>query len=1184
MSSFFATAAVPKRGSSFFATPYDIEPVNRQIENARIRISDAGFDPGEADKRNWFEKLTNLPEDQNAFFDVLELIGRPGAAVVNAINESSQGRDALQGAWRGFAGIDRTRGADLAENMGVENKVGKFLLGTALDIGLDPLTYVPGGVLAKGIKQTAFFAGKPVVNSYKALERAVPSVQVFREGVQDAFGRAFVPDYKLGEDLYGQADDTIVRAKQAAENDIRFRTEEAMKGVADAAKMAGGVDTGTDVGRLLEKDLKQYEDVKGYEFPDGVTRTTEKQDLLDAISRAREQIKTLGKEAKETGGEYNSAISELADGLTKTEAKIRRMFLSLERQAGKEIDKETRVNLREASRELARIESQLNNFGANEASLLRYYKKLVRDNHESQFDLVKRIREYAKSGISGIAREELPDYLKPLWRAQGGVNFGKVAQELGYTYESDLIDAVARLDGVPRRLDNQTLETLARQEMERTGAVKSLDETRKQLEQARDAIQKTLGEPLGDAAAEAETRAFAKIAENPEYEALEAQRQALKKQLNDLRMESRANTAEKVKAIKDLEDEILGLKESIRNPIVMQKEIPRPVREYSTDPQIQQAARQLLESNNALRQWALDSGVDVKELEGYMTHILSQEERKRRQTVNAMPIDRGNSGTGQPNKNVVKSRELMGSVEDINEQTGRTFFEPNAYFATAVGQKRLIEYVNAAKFRREVLSNPRFAQKYEKGMEVPKNAVVIDTNNYKFLPDEMGEMAEEIGGEYVVTKSVKTALDRYKKLTSDEGINGFLKAFDTLQSGWKRLALFSVPYHLRNDIGAKFNNWVGGMNLANLAKYSAQADKEVYEAIINGVESDLYREFRQQGLGSSGLSAVEFARRGEEPEEAIRRTIEKRSEFDGTLLGRIKAEAKSLKNPLNAFETSRDFGNFIDQTNRYALYKWAREKGLTPEQAAAKVREVQFDYTRTTPLESEVLARIAPFYRWMRNNLPFQIRQFINDPRKYANINDARINAQEAVGIEEENVPDWMKESFAMPVYGDGSGDGKFLGFNLPIGDLAKLSDPLKLITDAVTPLAKLPAELALNRNFFYDKPIEKFEGQEKQFQVPFGGPEFGVDATLAYILEQLTGQPGRALSGYLQRPESADQDTMFRMPSLGISSLIKDFDVDKAKYFEGRQDLQQLLDLIRFIEQQTGQEVRTVNEINRGR
>ena len=132
--------------------PFDVEPVNRSIENARLRIQDAGFDPGDSDKRNIVEKFTNLPQGQNAFFDVLELISRPGSAIVNAVNEGVTGGDPLKGALRGFSGQDRTRGTDLAENLGIDNKVLKAIVGTGLDIGLDPLTYVPGGVLLKGAK------------------------------------------------------------------------------------------------------------------------------------------------------------------------------------------------------------------------------------------------------------------------------------------------------------------------------------------------------------------------------------------------------------------------------------------------------------------------------------------------------------------------------------------------------------------------------------------------------------------------------------------------------------------------------------------------------------------------------------------------------------------------------------------------------------------------------------------------------------------------------------------------------------------------------------------------------------------------------------------------------------------------------------------------------------------------
>jgi hypothetical protein len=900
---------VKRKGGGLFSSrrnedrPFDVNRVNQSIENARLRIQDAGYDPGDADRRNFFEKATNLPQGQNAFFDALELLSRPGQAVLNAIDKSNEGGKVGESLWRGFSGQDRVRGSELVEEMGVDNKVLKALLGTGLEVVSDPLTYVPGGVLLKGAKGAAKVATAPIKGAYNLIENTSPALRQFREETiqptlqrgKDALGRAFVPDYKLDEDLYGRTDDTLLKAKQETENRIRFQTEESMRKVADQANAAGGIDKGADVGRIMESGLKQFD------------------------------------------------------------------------EAG--------------------------------------------------------------------------------------------------------------------------------------------------------------------------------------------------------------------------------------------NEIPRIERELSSDPAIRQAAENLMQSNTELREWARSNGIPVGELEGYMKHVLAAEERKRRKNLKAMPIDRGNFGTGQPDKKVVASRELMGSVEDVNEQMiqggrlkeGETFFEPNAFFATAIGQKQLIEYANAAKFRREVLSNPNFAQKYEKGTPVPNNAVVIDTNNYKFLSDDASNelgLANEVGGEYVTTKAVKQALDRYKKLTGDEGINSFIKAFDTAQSWWKRTTLFSAPYHLRNAMGAMFNNYVGGMNPVSLAKYTKEGYQDVYNAVIKGDESPLFREFREQGLGSSSLSGVEFARRGEDAEKAIERTIKKRSQFDGTLGGRVKTELKELKNPLNAFETSRDLGDFIDQTNRFAMYKWAKDKGLTPEQAAKKVREVQFDYSRTTPLEREVATRFIPFYRWMRNNLPYQIRSFINDPRKYANVNKLRLNATESAGFDEEDVPEWMREQFAIPILGDG-GTGKALGLNLPVGDLTKVSDPLTMLLNSLTPLAKLPAELAMNRSTFYDRPIQEFAGQERQLSipenflgipVPGGGKEFGSalqpNETLAYLLEQLGGQPVRETLKLLASPKDEDQAKKFKDPVLGISSVLKDIDANKSKFFQQREELQKLMDLIDYIEQQTGSRPRGVNEI----
>src|SRR5690606_14557172 len=151
-----------------------------------------------------------------------------------------------------------------------------------------------------------------------------------------------------------------------------------------------------------------------------------------------------------------------------------------------------------------------------------------------------------------------------------------------------------------------------------------------------------------------------------------------------------------------------------------------PICELSTSPEIQQTARTLVRSNDELRQYALDNGIQIAEIEGYMTHVWSKAERELRKNRRISAIDAGRKGTGNPNKKVIAQRELKGSAEDVNERLGREMFDPNAYFATAVGQKRLIDYISAVKFRKEVLDNSDFARKFVKGMDVPPNAEIID--------------------------------------------------------------------------------------------------------------------------------------------------------------------------------------------------------------------------------------------------------------------------------------------------------------------------------------------------------------------------------------------------------------------------------------------------------------------------
>lgn len=1001
-----------------------IESLLKQIDNTKTRIQDSGFDP-EEDKRNWFEKLTNLPEKQNAFFDVLELIGRPGKAALNAIDKGMEGQDPAIAAWKGFSGKDRITGAEFArEKLGVDTRAGQFIAGLGTDIVTDPLNLIPAKAVATGLSTVGKAVSKGV-NKIPGVAKVKDVTEPLTTGVKDTLGKMFQYQYKWDETLDSARSDKLKSLSDQTDNNIQFMTENQMKKIVDTARTTG-VEAGEQVGRIMESPLKQF----------------------DEASLSPEQIQQM----KELDDEINGLIPQIRQ--TNQDVKGLQSF------------HRGQVELSRESNLLDQIKSLTNG-------------KMIKTDGMEEIKL-------------------LPNWLK----RKDGVPVDQLADELGYKYADDLVQELKGITS--NRVKRSDVSQVARQRLERDEQYKNLISTKSGLDQTLDALKQG------------------------------------RKEIKPERVE-----------------------------------IPRPQRELSSDPNIQEAAQKLTNENQMIRQWAQEQGVDVKEIEGYMTHVLATEERKMRKTGKPIQVDRGNFGIGQPNKKILKSRELKGSAEDVNDQTGRKFFEPNAYFATAIGQKRLIEYANAVNFRRQVLSDPRFAVKYEKGMILPKDAVIINTNNYKFMTDEAAQqmgLYDEIGGEYVVTKGVKEALDRYQKLTTDEGVKGFLKAFDATQTFWKKFALFSPGFHIRNDVGAKFNNWVAGMESLDIVKYTKESVEEVYKA-VTGNESKLFNEYRQQGLSSSNLSKVEF-KYNDEPEKEIERMINRAS-----LEGMDKVVDK-VKNP---FETSREVGDFIDQINRFALYKWARDKkGMEPKQAAAKVREVQFDYTRNTTFEREIAVRVIPFYRWIRNNLPYQIRQFINNPKAYNRINNVRLNAQETVGIDDENVPDWMKQSFAIPWKGDGQGNGEFISLNLPLGDLAKLSDPGKMFVDSLSPLGKLPVELTMNRNFFYDKPIEKFEGQEKQFQIPLTDTEFGLPVKAAYAIEQATGQIGRGFSQYLQKPGQEDLDTEFRMPSLGISSLSKEFDVNQAKFYQLLEELRKLQDQMHYIEQQTGYKPRTVREINK--
>lgn len=602
----------------------------------------------------------------------------------------------------------------------------------------------------------------------------------------------------------------------------------------------------------------------------------------------------------------------------------------------------------------------------------------------------------------------------------------------------------------------------------------------------------------------------------------------------------------------------------------------RPVRELSQSPMVNLAAKTFTDSNSWLLDYARENGIEIEEIAGYMTHILSQEARKAKELAKGKPVASGTFGPLQGNKNVVKQRKYEGSAEDINELMDKFLFETNAFFSTAIGQKRLIDYIAAESAKRKVLSNPNFAVKYVQGMNVPEGARLISPDEFKFFKVDTPEGNQFLGlrkGEqFIVTEPVYQLLQRYNRAINDEGIRGVLKAVDTVTGTFKRLALFSPGYHIRNVIGAMWNNYIGGMDAKDLAKYTSEASNDLTNAVFKEVESDLFREYRQQGLSANSLNKIDMALPGKEPEDIIREVIEDKSKSTGQRINE-RINPLKLSSWKKMFETSREAGDFFDQVNRFALYKWAREaKGMTPEKATELVKAVQFDYSDLTNFEKEVMTRIFPFYRWSRKNIPFQLQQFISDPRKFMRLYYGNQEAKEEAKIDESKQPSYMRNTFNLP-FGNRK-DGLTFTANLPAEDLSKISGAGafgKMVVDSINPALKLPVELVSNRNLFTNREISEFDGQTNKLGIPM---------KVDYALQTLLGTPGRALSGFASRPESEQLSTGNYGTAKLLGLPIRPYNQEKNEQIRKIQDLQKLRDLIDRIEQDTGKRPRTINEI----
>jgi hypothetical protein len=457
--------------------------------------------------------------------------------------------------------------------------------------------------------------------------------------------------------------------------------------------------------------------------------------------------------------------------------------------------------------------------------------------------------------------------------------------------------------------------------------------------------------------------------------------------------------------------------------------------------------------------------------------------------------------------------------------------------------------------------------------------------------------------------------------------NAVLKLFDAATSWYKKLAYLWNPGHLGRDLlGNVWNGYLMGVRNPKYYKHSAELliaghkieQLNAIKATIEGLKDtgqdipeyiiksskDLIDEVGENFTGDlipvidNLINKIDYPLTIQGKKIKASKIYQYAKGQEVLEVGYVAADTpstilESLNVPKKNFFTRvenaysgvmRKGTERLDEFTRMAGFLQQLETGKSLKDAAKFVRKYYFDYRDLTQFEKTVMKRVIPFYTWMRKNIPLQISELLQNPKKFRPIQSAA-DALNQEGVEEwQNKPQYIKELAAMML----GGTGYMFSPGLPYQDLARLGSLEQTAQDllsSVNPIFRVPIELALNTKAFTGGPIEEYPGQTSE--IPLSGilKFLGVSEQdiprlnnrgVAYILNQV---PLINNISTMVDPTSARSASRFST-FIGGPSL---YNVEQAERSYEYEQYKALENLIRKL-QDEGVYIPTLDEINGGR
>lgn len=421
-----------------------------------------------------------------------------------------------------------------------------------------------------------------------------------------------------------------------------------------------------------------------------------------------------------------------------------------------------------------------------------------------------------------------------------------------------------------------------------------------------------------------------------------------------------------------------------------------------------------------------------------------------------------------------------------------------------------------------------------------------------------------------------------------------LAAVDAVATLFKTHVTAAFPaFHMRNIVSSVFNMWRSGEGPMGAIDPQAMGQAMSFvrgngiHAPLPGMRGANAQEWTKELTSELIAGELAFTPRytntsdivGQAGEQIVRRPNLPRStgkSFAGDAAdwaGGLVPKRIEQINPLNVQGVLRDtdvftpvaqmrkFGQMGEDWGIVSHYMALRKQGWAPEAASREVKKFQ-GHNALTNFDEQFMKRIAPWWRFQKNNLPPILEQFAKDPAKLSATLRGISQGREPF----EFIPSYVAESASLPLPGAPEGQQRYVtSFGLPLEDegirlLGSLSrgDFTRAGQSALgmsMPYFKTPMELLFGTQLHSGRRLQDLRPSES---VSLGGllpEEFARKAT-----QVIASSPaGRTLS-------SIDKilDERKGIPEKAINLLsgvrISDVDIEGQRDFARKRLLEDLL------------------------